>query len=224
MAKAKGTKPKLNHVFRNVRDPVVLDASQGLPTSFSITTNSSGSFNNNQTICPLGIVGYNILSAASGSSVTYTTSYIQGAKHPWLYNQARNFERYRITRYVLIFVGNVGSTATGSIMLDSSSDFADVITVQGFGASTGGKIFDLAQSAGKELRFNCDVDSSWKKVSSQVFSLTGNTLVPVSTGNDLSCTNWFVTVNGAASNTLVGSLYAEFDVEFKDPISYGVNA
>jgi len=57
-----------------------------------------------------------------------------------------------------------------------------------------------------------------------VFSLTGNTLVPVSTGNDLSCTNWFVTVNGAASNTLVGSLYAEFDVEFKDPISYGVNA
>jgi len=223
MAKGKsGSKP--NHVFRGIRDPVVLDASTGSPTLQTCTSDGSGNISMDQSISPLGVSAPVGTVSSGGGTVTWSFITTQGAKHPWLYNQARNFGRFRITRYVLIFVSNQGANVTGQVAMTSSTDITDTASANwGASTSSGGKVFDLSSGANRELRLNCDVDTSWKKVTSLLFVKTGNALVTTSSANDLVVTNWFFNVSGGPANQPLGSLYAEYDVEFRDPISYGVN-
>lgn len=217
---------KMQHSFRAIRDPFVADATNGAnPTIQNIVSDANGSVGISYFLSPFGVTGLTVTSTASGSSASLNTTTVDTAHFPWLYNQARNFERYRVTRAVICFVGNIASTATGRIMLDSSTDAADTVLPQSLGLSTGGKVWDLAVAASKELRFNMDVDSAWKKCSSRTNIITTNNVaIPVSTVNDLIFSSVYVTVNGASPNIILGNMFIEYDVEFRDPISYGANA
>lgn len=223
MVAKKKTGQRPNHIFRGIRDPVVLDASTGSPAIQSVTSDGSGNYASDQSITPLGVRAPIGSVPSTGGTVTWSYTTVQGAKHPWLYNQARNFERYRILRYVLIFVSNVGANVTGQVALNSSVDVTDTTSTWASSASTGGRVFDLSTAATREQRLNCDVDTTWKKVTNTTFVVASNALMVTSSVNDLVATNWFVNVSGAPASTPLGSLYAEYDVEFRDPISYGVN-
>lgn len=215
-------------VFRGIRDPLVGNAAAASPTVYGMNTNGSGVFVGVVNLSPLGVAGTQIVvptpntagSVIVPSVVPFTNPYL-----PWLFNQSRGFERYRVTRAVAIWVSNVGSTVTGRVMLDSSTDFSDAISATGISTSTGGKVFDLAGGASKEMRFQMDVDSSWKKVSSNCTTFQAGTgvSVPTNTINDLSFTTLFVTISGGPASTDCGSMFVEYDIEFREPIAFGAN-
>lgn len=223
----KGAK-QMSRAFRGVRDPVVVNASAVTPAVYTMNTDGAGAFSGTVSFSPLGLAGvvYTVPSPNTPGTViipTYTT--FTSPTLPWLYNQSRGFERYRVTRAVAIWVSSVGSTVSGRLMLDSSTDYADAATINGISTSTGGKVFDLASGAVREFRHAMDVDSSWKKVSSAV-SMVGvstSSVVTVNTVNDLQFSTLFVVITGGPTNTNCGSLFVEYDVEFKDPISFGAN-
>lgn len=232
--KNKNSKNKVvrQHYFQAVRDPVVTDASNGAnPSMFSLVTDSSGNSNASFILSPFGVAGLSTNNATAGSQTVFTSTTTTSPALPWLYNQARNFERYRVTRAVVIAVGSVGSTASGRLLLDSSTDAADTVSAINVATSTGGKVFDVAALSSRELRFNLDVDSSWKKCSSRTYLLNGSgtVAIPVNHVNDLSFCTLFVGCFGAtaAGSTAVGTsicqFFLEYDVEFRDPISYGAN-
>lgn len=211
-----------SHVFRGVRDMLTNDGSDSSSLSYTISTDANGAATAAFGLAPLGIKS--VIATATGSTVSWTSTVTSPPRLPWLWNQARNFERYRVTRAVLCFIGNVGSTTTGRILLDSSTDYADLTTPQTLGLGAGGRMFDLASSASKELRFQMDVDTSWKKVSaSTVLTSTSNSIIPVNSVNDLIFSAGFVTIVGGPGTQLVGNLVLEYDVEFRDPIAYGAN-
>lgn len=237
MAPNKNQKTKGNsrpqHLFKGIRDPVVINASIGnTPSMISLTTDSNGNAAELISFSPFGFSGLGVTSATAGQPATFTTVPYQSPALPWLYNQARNFERYRVLRAVLIAVGNLGSSATGRLLLDSSTDAADNASVITTATSTGGKVYDIGSLATKEARFQVDIDSSWKKCSSRTNLVSSNGLscLPVSTVNDLLFTNVYIACNGVSASaaaptagTIVAQFYMEYDVEFRDPISYGVN-
>lgn len=233
MAKSQTKSPKVvrQHAFRSVRDPIVLDATQAGSGMVALVTNATGGATLSLLFSPFGVYSLSTSNVEAGKQVVFGQSQVTNTLLPWLYNQSRNFERYRVTRAVIIAVGNVGSTATGRLMMDSSTDFTDATTPITLGTSTGGKVWDVANMASKELRFALDVDSSWKKVSRStfIFNPSGTVATPVNTVNDLSFSTAFISCVGAsaggtvADNTTIANFYLEYDVEFKDPISFGVN-
>lgn len=214
--------------FRNIRDPVVGNAASTSPTIYGMNTDGTGTFTTSLNFSPLGFSGL-IFSVPSpntaGTQIIPSIGTVASPYLPWLYNQSRGFERYRITRCTAIWVGNQGSNTTGRVMLDSSTDYADAATLINLATSTGGKVWDLGTAASKELRFPCDVDTSWKKVSSAtaLLSATSSYYTPVNSVNDLSFTTVFISVVGAPASVNAGSLFMEYDVEFKDPISFPSN-
>lgn len=223
--------PRAQHLFRKIRDPVVADASSGSsPAAYAVAVNSSGDYNGNLSFCPFGYRGLSTANAVAGQPTTFSEYVSENAHLPWLYNQARNFERYRILNATLVVVGNVGSTATGRMVLQSSTDLADILGSNTVGLSSGGKVIDLAILASKDQRFPLDVDSSWKKCSSRlyVFNSTATGAIPVSTVNDLmfsglNCTVVGGTSNGTSAAFTAANFFLEYDVEFRDPIAYGAN-
>jgi len=206
---------------------LVLNAASLTPSVYSVSTDATGAFTASLALSPLGISGvqYSVPSPNTAGTAIVPTIVTSLAPYlPWLYNQSRGFERYRVLRAVAIFVSSVGSTSTGRVLLDSSTDFADTVSVNGISTSTGGKVFDLGSGAVKEMRFTMDVDTSWKKVSSATQLVSGiGTVLPVNTVNDLLFTTMFVTVSGGPASTPCGSVFVEYDVEFRDPISFGAN-
>lgn len=224
------TRTKNNHntkVFKNIREALVSNAAIGNSSaSFDLTTTSSGTIDQQTPLAPLGVSGPQLVSAASGSAVTINTASIESPHLPWLYNTARNFERYRVTRANLVFVGNVGSTSTGRIIMDSTTDYADMLTTSTIANTSGGKGWALASAANKDLRFQMDIDNSWKRVS----AYTHNTIAAatgyldiMSSVNDLLFSCLVIVVTGAAASTNIGTVFIEYDVEFKDPITWSAN-
>lgn len=225
--KSKG-QPKPQHVFRRIRDPMVSNAASSSPSPVSLVSDATGNGSLTYTLSPLGIKG--LSGSVTGSVVGFDTALFYSPYFPFLYNQARNFERYRILNATLIVVGNVGSTATGRIIVDSSTDMADNTSPVTIGTSTGGIVFDLASLATRDKRIQLDVDTSWKKVSAQTFNIVNGlgTALAVSSGNDLSFTSIYISLVAATQAGSLGvftaaNFFLEYDVEFRDPISYGVN-
>lgn len=221
--------PRVQHLFRRIRDPLVTDATNPTPDAFALVTNASGNANTSVNLSPFGVMAIGV-AGGTGTTTAFANYPYFSAVMPWLYNQARNFERYRILNATVIVIGNVGSSATGRVIVDSSTDAADNISPITVGTSTGGKVFDLASLSSKEQRFPLDVDSSWKKCSSKTaaFSGDGTRMLLVSSINDLSFSNLYVAVVSGSANGTPGSFTAlnlaiEYDVEFADPISFGVN-
>lgn len=208
--------------FTSVRDPFCDDASAYPPNAAGFTSDATGKVAYQMVLAPLGITGVTGTSPSGGGPITWSFSQTQAPKLPWLWNQSRGFERYRILRATAIFVGNVGQNVTGRVGITSSTDLNDSL-LSNFGQTTGGKVWDLASSGSKELRFAVDVDSSWKRVANSTALYTGTTLLPVSTANDSLFSIVNLLVNGAPANTLVGNLFFEYDVEFRDPANITMN-
>jgi len=217
-----GNGPKTNHVFRNVRDPVVIDANAATPTIANIVTDGGGNSDTALSFSPLGLQTVKDLDTATPSS-----QFLETPRLGWLHNTARNFSSYRILRANLVYTSLLGSTATGRIAFYSSTDFADGVTLATLGNMPNARVVDLAMGASKEIRYNLTVDSSWKKVSSQTLSIvTGygpNLLLNFNTVNDIIFSQLSVVVAGGPVSSAVGSLSIEYDVEFKGPIGIGLN-
>lgn len=217
-------------MFKRVKDPLVTDASNGAsPTAIDLVVGSSGTGASVYALSPFGIAGVTA-TAAAGGAVSFSSSNFYSAYLPWLYNQARNFERYRVLSATLVIIGSVGSTATGRVVVTSSTDVVDYNSPPQVGLSTGGVVFDLSTLASKERRIPLRVDSSWKVASSRtvVVANSSSLAIPINTANDLLFTNFSVNVVGGTANGSSGSFTAanymlEYDVEFKDPIAYGAN-
>jgi len=222
--KSKG--PKVQHVFRNVREASVVDASAASPGVANISTDGTGQASGYIVISPLGI-GYPVFTSSSATGpITVARANLQSPRLPWLYNTSRNFERYRITRCVAIFVGNTSANTTGTLGVATTTDYADYINNVTLATTSGGKTFPIAQTGSKDLRIQCDIDSSWKKVSSSTYATltgVGGSFIPTNTVNDLMVTFLSYSIVGATAGATVGQFSFEYDVEFRDPISYGQN-
>lgn len=188
-------------------------------------------------LSPIGVTAPALNANASNVIVsTGTQAYVINPGLKWLANTAINFGAYRITRATLVFVGSVGTTYTGQLIVAGFRDVMDanVVPQVAYAVGKGAKVFDIASSGSKELKLALPVDSAWKKVSAvlstaaSVIPFNGNTnqLVNVNTVNDLCFAAFSAQVVGApllsAANT-VGTFFLDYDVEFKDPESLVVN-
>jgi len=224
--KASKKAPKIQHAFRNIREPIL--SNYGLSTVMSLTP-VSGSVTVFGSLNPVGLqsVYYN------SSNSTYQQQGMEDPHLRWLASQAINFGSYRVTRAKLVFIGNAGSTSTGTLNLFGSKDPLDAGTgintayMQGNGCRS----FDLAASSVKELSLNLPVDPTWKKVS-KFLTVAGNNapftgpvtgFVNVNSVGDL-CFSSFAAQIVSGPNQNCGSLFLDYDVEFKDPMALSMNA
>lgn len=221
-----------NHAFKNCRDVIIGGNAATTTQPATAFTNSAGSFGQ---VWPLSPVG---LSTAVYTSSTYTQGTTGNVCPPilrGLYNRSIDFQWYRVTRAKLVFVGNVGSTAVGTLTLAGYTDPMDVSTPTNIPTVSNTqytKVFDLASSSSKELSISIPVDSTWKKVSSILlmpggvapFSGSSTTmLVPVNSVGDLCFGGISVTVAGGPASAGVGNMYIDYDVEFKGVIDVSLN-
>nr|QJD14919.1 coat protein [Actinidia yellowing virus 2] len=231
----KRTKVVNNHRFNGCRDAFMqggTGATPGVTALGIVTTSASGNTSGSYALCPIGLTGVKTVTA--GTVTIGGTGNISSPPLRGLFNKAVDFQWYRVTRAKLVFVGNVGSTTTGSLILCGYTSPMDVSVGTSIAttSSRSTKTFDLASSAGKELSVPVPVDSSWKKVSS-ILSTSGNaapffggsdTFVNVATVEDLCFGSVSYSVIGApAAAALIGSLYLDYDVEFKGVIDSNVN-
>lgn len=198
------------HVYRGVRDPIVLDArSNPLAQSPLAAATEIG---NRYVLSPLGVQGVSI-----GTDGTPTIAQTIVPTLPFLFSTARNFKEYRVTRAVLIFVGQQSSTAVGRITLSSSTDHADDFTAPGQYGLVDARSFDMAGACLKEARHQMLVDPTWKKVSTVALGFYGKDLLPVNTINDLCFSVAGFSATGTSGSGNIGALFVEYDVEFRYP-------
>jgi len=223
--KTKGSKPQAprnSHIYRNIRDPLVVDATQATLTINNITTDGSGSSDKSFSLSPLGVQTVTALNTTTPSSV-----YLEVPHLPWLLSTARNFSSYRILRANLVYTSLLGSTSTGRVSFYSSPDFADGIPLATLGNLVNSRTVDMSTGAFKEIRYNLNIDSSWKKITSQTLSIVSTfgptTPLSLNTVNDLIFSQLVVVVAGGPASTAIGSLNIEYDVEFKGPVGVGIN-
>lgn len=150
-----------------------------------------------------------------------------------LYGRALDFQWYRVSRAKLVFVGSVGAPTQGIITLVGYSSPTDVNIGTGIpqlsGPST--RTFDFANSSTRELSVPIPVDSSWKKVTSIMSTLgTGapyfggsGTVVNVSSVDDICFGAVSYTIGSGPNSTYMGTLFIDYDVEFKGVIDASVN-
>lgn len=202
------------HVYRGIRDPLVADATAATMAPLALAAGAE--IGNSYILSPLGIQGLSWSTSANPATATSVPPRL-----PFLFSTARNFQQYRITRAILVFVSSQGSTATGRISLSGSADSADNATAAAamqFGM-VNAKQVDLGSGASREARYQLPVDASWKKVSSTTLAGLGAAYVAVNTVNDLSFSTALFNATGTSGTGNIGALYIEYDVEFKDPIT-----
>jgi len=224
---------RTSHVFRGCRDALQPNTPSSSPatTGLNVTTASNGTTNYSGILCPLGLTSVILVSGvfnnpSSGGNVLPPT--LRG-----FFNKATGFQMYRVTRAKLVFVGSVSSNTTGNITMCGYTDPIDVssIAYAPLSSGPGTRTFSLASAATKEVSVPIPVDSTWKKVSgdlttvSNTYPFSGSSagFIPLATVADLSFGAWAVFVTGASASSVVGSLYVDYDVEFKSPIDSAVN-
>lgn len=217
---------KVQHAFRGVREPLLAVYSSKTVQSL---TPVNGTVTVTGTLCPEGLVGVGYSTSLPG----FQSQTMEDCHLAWLYNQSGNFGYYRVTRAKLVFVGNAGSAITGTLNLFGSRDALDVGTGinTAYMQGTGSKSFDLASSSAKELSLNLPVDSSWKKVSKYLtvpgnvnpFTSTATGFVNANSVGDLAFSSFAAQIV-SGPNQNCGSLFLDYDVEFKDPMSVSMNA
>lgn len=234
-SKSKG-KTSLQHVFRNVREPVMDNTLTNSVTTMVVAANSSTAVTA-RCLSPIGVSAPGL--TVSGTNVVVGTTaqaYVVNPSLKWLANTAINFGSYRVTRATLVFVGSVGTTFTGQLIVAGFRDVMDANAVPqvAFAVGRGARVFDIASSGTKELKVSLPVDTSWKKVSA-IMSVAGSIspfvggtyqLINVNTVNDLCFGAFSAQVVGApllSTATTVGSFFLDYDVEFKEPESLLLN-
>lgn len=225
MKKPNSQKRNNSHIYRQVRDIICDDA-------FTYAVHTANS---------------NASGLASGAFVLHpgplTSVYYTGTKFapinvafphlPWLQKTSSNFARYRILNAKLVFVGNVGSTASGTIVLAGYTNSIDANSSLQLAFAQGNNVksFDLARASGKELVVPIPIDSSWKNVSAMLmapgdtypFVAPSSAIVPLNTVDSLSFGSVAYTIIGAPASATLGQFFVVYDVEFKDPISVNLN-
>lgn len=235
-ASSNKNKTKQSHVFRNVREPVLDSVTNNSVITLQVAPNATTA-TATKAFAPIGLTAPTL--TVNGTNVVVQTgaqSYILGAGLRWLYNTSVNFGSYRITRATLIFVGSVGTTYTGQLILTTFRDVMDASSTPqvAFAIGSGAKVFDLATSGSKELRISMPIDTSWKKVSNALcypgsvvpFYGATNQLINVNSINDLCFGAFSAQVVGApllSGTTTVGTFFLDYDVEFKEPESSSLN-
>ncbi len=202
--------------FRNVRDPLCQDAGI-VPTSLIVaTTSAGGAANGSVSMCPFGISG------VLATSFPLSNTQIEFPHLPWLWRTASNFEEYRITRAKLIVSGLVGSTTPGIMSISSTTDYGD-LTTNLSANMVGGKSFALADLAARNVEMPLDIDSTWKKVTSTTTRVGAGSIASINTADDLIFSNMTYVISNGPVSTPVASFYVEYDVEFRNPVSYSMN-
>lgn len=232
------SRPVHNHAFLGVRDALLMPAPGSAPSAgtFTVGTDSGGNSNNAWVFCPLGLTSVTL---GASSYTAGTAGNVLAPSMRTLFNRALDFQWYRVTRAKVVFVGNVGSTVTGILTMSGYTDPSDVnaVTFQTYVSSQSTKSFDLASSSSKELSIPIPVDSTWKKVTTNL-SVPGNvypfnaanagSIAVLNTVTDLAfgAFGYYLagySSGGTATATNVGTFYIDYDVEFKGPIDAAVN-
>lgn len=218
-------KRNTSHIYRQVRDIVCNDVANNLV--HSVSTNASGTASSAFILHPKSLISVTL------SGTTFEPVTVDPPHLPWLHNAGNNFARYRILNAKLVFVGSVGSTATGTIVLATFTNSIDANSALQLAYAQGNyvKTFDLARASGKELVVPMPVDSSWKNISSALlgpgsthpFSSSQSSIVPYSTVDALCFGAFSYTVVGAPASATLGQFFIVYDVEFKDPIALSLN-
>lgn len=211
---------KMQHMFRGIREPLVNNPTDKQVISLTTTSNNYTSLS--LVLTPIGLMSVKL------SSTVFTAVKSDDPHLMWLNTNAQNFGYYRVTRAKLVFIGNSGSTTSGTLNLFGSADPADSTSnIQtAFLAGPGAKSFDLASTASKEASLTIPVDSSWKKVSQILMrpAMSDSTIItPFNSLGDLSFATIQAQVVGVPLNTNLGNLFLDYDVEFKDPLSVSMN-
>lgn len=199
-------------------------------TSSVLTVSTSGSGGAAGALCltPQGLRTPVLATGVFGALTTVDPPHLK-----WLFSQSDNFGSYRVTRASLKIVGNVGSTATGTIGVMGFKDPADssatiqLANVQGQYA----KSFDIGSLANKEQSLSLPVDSTWKKVSSvlalpgqsQPFTGTNAMLVNVNSLGDLSFTSFSWIVVGGPATANICQFALDYEVEFREAEAVATN-
>lgn len=183
----------------------------------------------NMVLAPMAINSVGLNSANTG----FQPLQVQASHLKWLMNTSGNFGYYRVTRARLIFVGNQGTTTAGSLNLFGTKDSMDLTAGinTAYMSGNSAKTFDLSQAGSREIALNLPVDSAWKKISSTVATpastlpFTGNStgFVNVNSIGDLSFCSIAAQVTGGVQSTNYGTLFIDYDIEFKDPMSSVLN-
>lgn len=218
MAKPKKTSTTVS--YSKIVDPICDDATANPPVASGYGSGSTWI-----ALSPVGIKGTIGTAPGGGGAVSWTYQVIAPPRLPWLYNTARNFEEYRVTRAVLVCKNNSGTTAAGDVILDSDSDFVDVGTGNiTLGTSTGGTVRPYST---REVRHQMDIDTTWKKVSGFTAYNSGTVTYPVNSVNDLIFTTGYYALVGTTASQLATTacnLFVEYDVQFRHPCAFTSNA
>jgi len=200
--------------YSRVTDPIVNSVYSNPLVMSSVTTNASGDASTHISLSPQGVTAWNTTTSAKVQ--------VESPQLPWLYNASRNFARYRILRANVILVSNVGTTSPGNISIKSTSDYSDA-GVEIAQTLTGGNEFSLASIASRNKSVALQVDTAWKKVTSETTRLLSTGLVSLNTVNDLAFSNISLRVAGGPVSTIVANMYIEYDVEFANPVAVAYN-
>lgn len=200
--------------FSRVTDPIVVSAFASPPSQVVATSDASGVGSGRIPLCSIGVTGWNTTTSARVQIVSPAL--------PWLYNTSRNFGSFRITQANLVVVGNLGANIPGSGFVHSTRDYSDTGTSVGTIAA-GGIIFELAGLAARNKVIPLQIDNSWKKITSETTKVENAALVSVNSINDLLFTSIIWGVTGAPATAGCFTMYVEYDVEFANPMSLGLN-
>jgi len=235
MAKQSKNKSKQvsQHVYRGCRDAIQPNTPSAGPLSSGtnvVITTANTPVNLAGVLNPIGLT---TTALSSGAYTMPSDRNLQGPPLRGLCIKAQGFQYYRVTRAKLVMVGSIGTNLVGQITMAGYGDPADVrnITYSPFSSGPNTRTFDLSTLSGKEISVPIPVDSTWKRVTA-VLSAPGNnypfnasdatTLAIYNTVSNVSFGAWTILANCNTALTL-GSLYIDYDVEFKNPIDYAVN-
>lgn len=223
---------KPQHLYLNCRDSFSVPSVGSIQNgALLLSSDANGAVSFGVVLNPMGLTAATLSASAWNQGVAGN---VMAPQFRGLYNKAIDFQWYRITRAKFVFVAVTSSNTTGQATLAGYSDPMDIANTT-FGGNISGpntKSFTLSSGSTREFSVPVPVDTSWKKVSSVLtypagaFPFVGNsttTLVTVASVADLSFGAVSLRVTGAPASSALGSLYLDYDVEFKGPVDPYVN-
>lgn len=132
---------------------------------------------------------------------------------PWLFNTAKNYEKYRVKKFIVELLTNSGSSASGTYGLAIDYNAADPAPnteqqLMAFQGATNSSVWNSCIL--RSDKFN--IGSAYK----ELFVRTGN----VPAGEDLKTFDFgtlYAYTTGSANDALLGKIYVDYEIEFFTP-------